>query len=86
MTSKEIAKAVITVQRAPIGKAVAIIRNIYAQGYAEGHSACCSELCVEDGDEVVTMSVDELKRRMSLADNIDDQLEEILKGIKEVSK
>lgn len=86
MTSKEITKAVLTIQHAPIGKAIAILHNVYAQGYAEGHAACCDELCIEDGDEVVTMNIEELSRRMSLSNTVDGQLEEILRGIKEVNR
>lgn len=57
MTDREIKRTVFNLQHASFGKAVAIIHSIYAQGYADGHSACCEELSVEDGDEVITMSI-----------------------------
>jgi len=91
MTDREIKRTVFSLQHAPFGKAVAILNNIYAQGYADGHSACCDELSVEDGDEVITMSAEELKRRMSLVealndDIIDDQINHIFEGLKEIKK
>lgn len=91
MTDREIKRTVFSLQHAPFGKAVAIMNNIYAQGYAAGHSACCDELSVEDGDEVVTMSIEELKRRMSLTGALNDevvesQIDHIFEGLKEIKK
>lgn len=91
MTDREIKRTVFNLQRASFGKAVAIIHSIYAQGYADGHSACCEELSVEDGDEVITMSMEELKRRMSLTESlndgvVDDQIKHIFDGLKEIKK
>lgn len=84
MTSRELNRIVYNLKNSSFGKCVAIIQNIYTQGYAEGHSACCKELDLADGDEVVTMDVEELRRRMSLGNGIDDQLNKILEGIKEI--
>ena len=39
-----------------------------------------------DGDEVVTMDIDELRRRMSLGNTVDDQIEKIFEGIKEIKR
>lgn len=86
MTSREINRVVYNIKNSSFGKCVAILHNIYAQGYADGHSACCDELAVADGDEVVTMDIDELRRRMSLGNTVDDQIEKIFEGIKEIKR
>ena len=46
---------------------------------------------MEDGDEVITMSMEELKRRMSLTEAlndgvVDDQIKHIFDGLKEIKK
>ncbi len=73
MTNKEISKAVLGVQHSSIPQAIAIIRHVYAQGYSEGHAACCDELGLKDGDETVTFTIDELVHRIKTMEPIDEK-------------
>jgi hypothetical protein len=83
-SNKELSKLVWKMQHMPNGQAAAILHSIYAQGYADGHAACCDELAVNDGDEVVTMTIEELRRRMSLGSTLDEQLAEVFRGVKKI--
>lgn len=73
MTNKEISKAVLGVQHSSIPQAIAIIKHVYAQGYSEGHAACCDELGLKDGDETVTFTIEELTSRIKKIGSTDEE-------------
>lgn len=73
MTNKEISKAVLGVQHSSIPQAIAIIKHVYAQGYSEGHAACCDELGLKDGDETVTFTIEELTSRIKKIGTMDEE-------------
>lgn len=73
MTNKEIGKAVLGVQHSSIPQAIAIIKHVYAQGYSEGHAACCDELGLKDGDETVTFTIEELTSRIKKIGPTDEE-------------
>ena len=73
MTNKEIGKAGLGVQHSSIPQAIAIIKHVYAQGYSEGHAACCDELGLKDGDETVTFTIEELTSRIKKIGPTDEE-------------
>lgn len=74
MGEKEFHKLALLISKMNFGKALVALQNVYAQGYADGHSACCDELLIKDGDLVITMDEDDLRRRLESADTVDDQM------------
>lgn len=44
------------------GVIVGYLNAIYKEGYKDGHAASCDELGLKDGDPVIVLDEDELKR------------------------
>lgn len=61
----------------PIGKVEFILKELYSQGYRDGHSDCCKELGLEDGDETCTIAIDDLQRQLNMGKTVEQIMEEV---------